>query len=226
MAAGLDRLIEKSLPRYRTAAEFVAETLRNAITSGTIGASEPLRQEELAARFGVSRMPVRDALRRLQAEGLVAYHPHRGAFVADLGREDVGEIFQLRFLLEAEALRLSIPALTRGQLDRANAILDEIDAESDVAHWGALNLRFHMALYAACGSRRLLEVIEQQYPAADRHVRVLLSHLRYREASQEEHRQLLALCRRGDIASAVALLKDHFEAARSRLARFFARGGS
>src|SRR5262249_996592 len=102
----------------------------------------------------------------------------------------------------------------------------EIDAEPEIARWGTLNLRFHMALYSACGSRRLLELIEQQYPAADRHVRVLLSHLQYREASQEEHRRLLALCRQGDIPRAGALLKDHFEAARSRLAGFLARGRS
>jgi DNA-binding GntR family transcriptional regulator len=223
---GLDGFIRDAKPRYPTAADFVVATLREAIASGAIERNDALRQEELAARFGVSRMPVRDALRRLEAEGLVAYHPRRGAFVADLGREDAGEIFWLRGLLEGEALRLSIPRLTPAALDEAAAVLDEIDREDDVARWGALNLRFHMALYSACGSRRLLDLIESQYPAADRHVRVLLSHLQYREASQAEHRALLACCRAGQVEQALALLGDHLGAARTRLMQFLERGDS
>ena len=221
---GLDGFIRSSKPRYTTAADFVAATLREAIASGAIKRNDALRQEELAARFGVSRMPVRDALRRLEAEGLVAYHPRRGAFVADLKREDAGEVFALRRLLEVEALRLSIFHLTTEALDQAAAALDEIDGEEDVARWGALNLRFHMALYSACGSRRLLDLVEAQYPAADRQVRIILSHLQYREASQAEHRELLHCCRAGEVERAVTLLGHHLEGARTRLMQFLDHG--
>lgn len=223
---GLDGFLREARPRYETAADFVVATLREAISKGAIKHNDPLRQEDLAARFGISRMPVRDALRRLEAEGLVAYHPRRGAFVADLGAEDASEIFRLRGLLEGEALRLSIPHLTPATLDEATSVLDEIDSEEDVARWGALNLRFHLALYSACGSRRLLDLIEAQYPAADRQVRILLSHLQYREASQAEHRALLGCCRVRQVEQALALLADHLEDARTRLMQFLERGES
>lgn len=218
----LSGLIAEALPRYQTAADLVADTLRKAIVNGAIGSNEPLRQEDLAARFGVSRMPVRDALRRLEAEGLVVFHPRRGAFVAGFGLSDVGEIYELRALLEVEALRLSLPTLTGAAFTTAEGTLDEIDGEADISRWGALNLRFHLALYSGCGRKRLLDLIEAHCVAIDRYVRILLSHLDYREESQAEHRHLLALCRRQEIETATRVLRDHLDGARIRLVNFMA----
>ena len=192
-----------------TAADHVADILREAIADGSLKAGTPLRQDELAARFGFSRMPVRDALRLLEAEGIVSIHPTRGAFVARMDAAEIGEIFAIRELIEGEALRLSLPKLTAQRLTEAEALLDRIDIEPDVGRWGALNRAFHLTLYSACGNARLLALIEAQHNAGDRYVRVLLSSLDYRARSQAEHRKLLVACLRHDAKQALAWLERH-----------------
>ncbi|UVK44071.1 GntR family transcriptional regulator [Mesorhizobium sp. AR07] len=193
----------------RTVAEQVANVLREAIASGTLKAGTPLRQDELAEQFGFSRMPIRDALRQLEAEGIVTIHPTKGAHVAGMDSGEISEIYALRELLESEALRLSVPSLAGAKLDEAEQVLDQIDAERDVGRWGALNRAFHLALYDACGNHRLLALIEAHHNAADRYVRILLSNLDYRNRSQSEHRDLLAACRRRNSDKAVSVLKQH-----------------
>jgi DNA-binding GntR family transcriptional regulator len=193
----------------RTVAEQVANVLREAIANGTIKAGTPLRQDELADQFGFSRMPIRDALRQLEAEGIVSIHPTKGAQVARMDSAEISEIYALRELLESEALRLSVPGLAGAKLDEAEQVLDQIDAERNVGRWGALNRAFHLALYDACGNHRLLGLIEAHHNAADRYVRILLSNLDYRTRSQAEHRDLLAACRQRDGKKAVSILSQH-----------------
>ncbi len=195
--------------RPHTAADHVAAIVREAIAKGALPAGAPLRQDQLATRFGLSRMPIRDALRRLEAEGIVWIHPTRGAFVAKMDAAEIREIYAVRELLEVEALRQSIPGLGAAKLDAAAAVLDQIDREPDVGRWGALNCAFHLALYSACGNNRLLGLIEAQHAAADRYVRILLSNLDYRIRSQVEHRELLAICLERDEGRALAQLAQH-----------------
>ncbi len=197
------------MPRTQTVADHVANLLREAISRGSLAAGTALRQDELATRFGFSRMPIRDALRQLEAEGLVSIHPTRGAFVARMEPVEIGEIYALRELLEVEALRLALPGLTAKHLGEAGAVLDRIDAEPDVGRWGALNRAFHLALYSTCGNARLLGLIEAQHNAADRYVRILLSQLDYRARSQSEHRKLLAACRKRDEEQCLLWLRKH-----------------
>jgi len=205
----LDGLSLASPHRPQTAADHVAGILREAIAAGSLKAGTPLRQDELAARFGFSRMPVRDALRLLEAEGIVSIHPTRGAFVAKMDPREIAEIYAIRELLEAEALRLSVPSLSEEKVDEAAAVLDQIDREPDVGRWGALNRAFHLALYGACGNARLLALIDAQHGAGDRYVRILLSNHDYRARSQSEHRKLLAACRKHDVERAVSWLAKH-----------------
>jgi len=197
------------MQRPLTVAEQVANVLREAIADGSLAAGTALRQDELAERFGFSRMPIRDALRQLDAEGLVQIHPTKGAHVAGMDASEIREIFLLRELLESEALRLSLPGIGERKLDEAADVLRRIDSEPDVGRWGALNRVFHLALYSACGNARLLSLIEAHHNAADRYVRILLSNLNYRGRSQAEHHELLAACRKRDAEAAVAVLKQH-----------------
>lgn len=120
----------------RTVAEQVANVLREAIANGTIKAGTPLRQDEVAEQLGFSRMPIRDALRQLEAEGIVSIHPTKGAQVARMDSVEISEIYALRELLESEALRLSVPSLADEKLDEAEQVLDQIDAERNVGRWG------------------------------------------------------------------------------------------
>ncbi|MES0199878.1 GntR family transcriptional regulator [Mesorhizobium sp. M0011] len=209
----------------RTVAEQVANVLREAIANGTIKAGTSLRQDELAEHFGFSRMPIRDALRQLEAEGIVSIHPTKGAHVARMDGAEISEIYAIRELLECEALRLSLPDLAGAKLDEAEQVLDQIDAERNVGRWGGLNRAFHLALYDACGNHRLLGLIEAHHNAADRYVRILLSNLDYRSRSQTEHRELLAACRRRDGDRAISILRKHLREGSETLVRAIREDG-
>src|SRR5579863_1559271 len=207
----MDRLNITATARPQTVADQVAAILRESIADGSLKSGAPLRQDELAQRFGFSRMPIRDALRLLEAEGVVAIHPTRGAFVATMDATEIKEIYAVRELLEVEALRLACPRLSDKALKEAALTLDQIDAEPDVGRWGALNKVFHLALYGACGNARLLGLIEAQHNSADRYVRILLSNLDYRARSQSEHRKILAACRARDEERAAIWLRKHLQ---------------
>lgn len=196
--------------RPQTAADGVTAILREAIATGTLAPGAALRQDELAKEFGVSRMPVRDALRYLEAEGLVAIHPTRGAVVAAMNATDITELYALRELLEVEALKLSMQKQNPDSLRLAAGLIEQLDRETDVGRWGQLNREFHLALYRDCGNRRLLDLIDAQHTASDRYVRIVLSNLDYRERSQDEHRAVLFSCMQGDEAAAIGHLTRHF----------------
>ena len=215
----------ESVQGPRTVAEQVANVLREAIANGSFEAGTPLRQDDLAEQFGFSRMPIRDALRQLETEGIVSIHPTKGAHVARMDSAEISEIYALRELLESEALRLSIPNLAGAKLDEAEQVFGQIDAERNVGRWGALNRAFHLALYDGCGNHRLLDLIEAHHNAADRYVRILLSNLDYRNRSQMEHRDLLAACRRRDGAKAVSILKQHLREGSKTLVNAIKRDG-
>ncbi|MBV8650408.1 MAG: GntR family transcriptional regulator [Alphaproteobacteria bacterium] len=205
----LKELIEQARPRYRTATAFVAETLRSAILKGALDEGAALRQDDLAATFGVSRMPIREALRQLEAEGLVDFQPHKGAIVALLPRDEIWEVYEMRVMAETFALRLSLPHLTVVMLDRAAALLEEAEGEPDVTRWGILNRQFHLTLLSGAPRKRLTALIDQLHNAVDRYLRFLLANLDYEQRSQEEHRVILAACRAGDVDGAVEALRQH-----------------
>lgn len=216
----LEALAAAARPRFRTATAFVEQTLREAIVAGTLPGGTPLRQEELAAAFGVSRMPVREALRQLEAQALIDFYPHRGAVVADISAEDAADNAVIRAALEPAALALSLPHLTAEDLARAEDLIAAMDSETDPGRIGQLNLRFHMTLYARAGRPRLLSLIEQHLAAADRYVRFTLAALGRQYLSQDEHRRLIAACAAGDIETARAVLVAHIEAGGRRLQGF------
>ncbi|CAO3430539.1 GntR family transcriptional regulator [Azospirillum doebereinerae] len=219
-APDLTALIERNRPRFRTATEFVEAAMREAILSGALPGGAPLRQEELATAFGVSRMPVREALRQLEARALVEFHPHRGAVVAEISAGDSADIGAIRAALEPAALRLSLPRLSTADLALAEELIAEMDAEADPGRMGELNRRFHMTLYARAGRPRLLALVEQHLAAADRYLRFQFAALGYHPRSQDEHRALLAACRAGDAAAACKAVIEHVTAAEEQLTAF------
>lgn len=212
--------IDRHRPRFRTATEFIEAALRDAILSGALPGGAPLRQEDIAAAFGVSRMPVREALRQLEARALVEFHPHRGAVVTVISASDMADLSAIRTALEPAALRASLPNLTPADLDLAAELVAEMDTETDAGRMGELNRRFHMTLYARCGLPRLLALVEQHLAAVDRTLRFQFAALDYAEPSQDEHHALLAACRAGDADTACRLVTEHVERARATLERF------
>jgi len=208
---GIEDIATDVAGQYRTTQDMVAGGLRGAILGGVLAGGDPLRQEELADRFGVSRIPVREALRQLEGEGLVEFYPHRGAVVTSLSYLEVQEITEIRVSIEPLALRRAAPLMTGDDLDRAEEILDRIDAERDLrSSWGELNWRFHEALFTPAGRPRLLSLIKAQHIAFERYIRFHLSLADY-DKPQAEHRELLELCRRGELRQAEPLLVRHIE---------------
>src|SRR3954469_17050465 len=125
--------------RRQTISSMTVEALRERILRGDYPEGEPLRQDALADELGVSRIPVREALRQLEAEGLVTFSPHRGAVVSSLSLAEIEELFELRAQIECDLIRRAIPNMTKDQLDRATDVLDEFqDALSagEATRWG------------------------------------------------------------------------------------------
>lgn len=216
----LAELVIPELKNFKTAPTLVAQALRKAILKGVIKGGQVLRQEELAAAFGVSRIPVREAFRQLEAEGLIKLYPHRGAVVNSLSALEVQELFEIRLPLETTALRLAIPNLTAADIQKATAILALADQEPANGRWGELNWEFHAALYAAARRPRLLAMLVNLQQNVDRYMRLVLTGLAYQAHSQAEHYRLLEACRNKEVEKAVTLLAAHIEAAGKRLVEY------
>ncbi|WP_425964355.1 GntR family transcriptional regulator [Rhizobium nepotum] len=122
--------------------------LRAAIIAGELEEGSPLRQDEIAERFGTSRIPVREALRQLESEGLVSFQRNKGVIVRGFSIDDVLEMLEIRIALECRALKLAIPDMAVEDFDAAEAILNEYDQSPDHSKWGELNWRFHWALHS------------------------------------------------------------------------------
>ena len=195
-----------------TTADAVAAALRQALHQGRWPPGAALRQEDLAAEFGVSRIPVREALGKLQAEGLVVVEPNRGAFVASLSRAEVDEIFDLRVLLECDALRHAIPQHTPRTLRQLQALQAELDAEDEPSLWMATDAAFHQVLYAPSARGKTLEMIALLRASVTRLYRAHLTPDTRRRGWRDEHHALLKAVGAGQVDKAVAALTRHLRA--------------
>lgn len=198
--------------KHRTMAAAIAERLRAAVLDGSYPSGTPLRQDALAAEFAVSRIPVREALFQLEAEGLIEIVPHKGAIVTGLSRAEVDDVFALRGLLEARLLAGSIPRLTEEDfaiLDATQAAFARTIRERDRGRWGELNAKLHMALYARADMPRTLAVVANLLTTSERYTRLQLSSKASLERAQREHAELIALARERKARAACRLLADH-----------------
>lgn len=191
----------------------VADELRRDILSGTWPSGASLRQEHLARHLGVSRIPVRDALTVLQAEGLVAMVPHKGAIVAPLSLTTVEEAFAMRIALEPVALRSAFDRLSQSDLGAAADALEEEQGATTDYDRAQANWRFHHSLYRAAPYPFLLATLKALHQTANRYLIMGQSTRLRSEASANEHRVLLAACRAGHLAEAISTLDAHLQAA-------------
>ncbi|MGY1950218.1 GntR family transcriptional regulator [Pseudomonas pergaminensis] len=191
------------------ARSVIEETLRNAILDGRLPCGTAMRQQELASLFGVSRMPVREALRQLEAQSLLHVVTHKGAVVAPLIEDNSAETYELRMLLESEALRLSIPLLTEADIAEADAIIVALEQEKDYSEIGRLNRLFHMALYGKAPNQRLLNLVAHGLNEEERFLRYNLEAMGLGETSQEDHRELLNLVAQKKTQESILTLRNH-----------------
>lgn len=198
-------------------ADAVADSLRELILDGTLGVGLQLRQEDLAKRFGVSRIPVREALGRLQAEGLVEHFANRGSIVAGRSVADLLETLDIRIALETRALRLAMPNLTTGDFKAAREVMRLYDESESPRQWTELNLEFHLTLYRPCGRPRLVRMIEELVRGINIHLRQHISNTVGRRNPQAEHKDILKACMAGDADRAVELTELHIEHTKASL---------
>jgi DNA-binding GntR family transcriptional regulator len=168
--------------------------------------------EEIAARFDVSTMPVREALHDLEAEGVVTVFPHRGAIVTRLSADELQDIYEMRAILEEMATRLAVPFLTEEILAELTSLVEQIENHrGDVATLVRLNHQLHNTLYAASGRRHLCEInlILRYRSQHYLHIFTVESESGHLPKTQQEHRAILDACKRGDAEQAAALMYEH-----------------
>ena len=213
----------RSVLKRKTVAEAAAEELRMRILSGALQEGAQLRQEILAAELGVSRIPLREALRLLEGEGLVTIVPHRGAVVSVLSPDEIGELFDLRLLIEPDLIRHAVPHMGPDDLREAEFTLAGYKAaleQRDVGAWGRLNTRFHLALYRPAGRPRSVALAQTLLDQTDRYTRMQLLLTEGQLRAQQEHEGLLTACRRGEVEQAGSLLALHIRDAGRSLIEF------
>lgn len=203
--------------------QVIADALRHAILQGRLTSGQPLKQDQIAEQMGVSKIPVREALVQLRAEGLIVFLPNRGFVVSELSPGEVEEIYLMRMALETRALERAIPDLQPADLIRAAGVLEISAIEEDSARWSDLNWEFHSTLYQAARLPRLLGAIEVLHNNVARYLTIYLGSLSARDASQEEHRKLLDACGKQNVALSVRILQRHLSRASDRLVRFLSQ---
>lgn len=209
--------------RRQTVAMLTLEAIREQILRGTFPEGASLRQDALATDLGVSRIPVREALRQLEAEGLVTFSPHVGAVVSSLSLGEIKELFELRALIEADMLHRAVPAITPEELTAAEEILDRYETAlqtRDMAAWGALNWQFHATLYSPANQPLTMGVVQTLHNQSDRYLRMQLALTQGETRAREEHRAILRAAREGEAGLADSLLTAHILGAGRSLLEF------
>jgi DNA-binding GntR family transcriptional regulator len=206
---------------HQAASERIAQHLRDAILSGEIGPGERLRQEDIAARLGASRLPVREALRMLEAEGLTEHEANKGSRVPVLDRHEVDVLYQMRERLEPLALAESLLQLTTEQVQHMEDVQGQIEADVPLPEFLALDRDFHLTSYAGCRTDHLVQTVARLWNATQHYRRAFM------QLSGDdrlwvvncEHRLLLDAVRRQDAVDAERYLCGHIRRTRIELSQ-------
>jgi len=206
--------------------EVVYGHLRDHILSGRYAAGQPLRQEEIARALNVSRVPVREALTRLESEGLVVLRPRRGYMVVALAPEEIQEISDICERLESLAALEATRRRTPEDIEALETILAEMDrlarlaleADDDaLTAWAAKHREFHARLYASSGRKSLCRLISLARDQLEPFIRVEIAMSDYLHHATAEHRRMLDLWKRGAAEEAGALAAEHIKKSCERL---------
>ena len=209
-------MLKKNLTRISNSSTQIAEALSDEILHGNLNPAEKLNQNKLAEQFGVSKIPVREALHRLEADGLITFQANGSATVSTLSLEEAEQIYLMRIALECLLLRHAVPHLRPVDLVKAENAMRLIDHEEDAYNWMRLNWDFHMALYEPADLPYVVQNLEKLYINSTRYF-VLNKLFDYQKRSQDEHLSILEACKGGDVDEASQLLEDHLVASKETL---------
>lgn len=201
----------------RPAAEPIYQALKTAIIQGELLPGSPLRQDEIARAHGISKIPVREALLRLEMDGFVLFRKNRGAIVRELSPRDILNVMDIRVALECKALELAVPNMIAADFAAARAILTDYTGDN-AENWSEMNLRFHRALYEPCDNPELLQMISDLQQRLGAFTRLFVSGTSGLERPQQEHYEILEACEAGDTARAVSILERHIETTKKETA--------
>ena len=206
--------MSEAFRRPPTAQEAVLVELRRFITTGRLRPGQKIIQDALSAQLGVSRVPLREALKILEGEGQVTYAAHRGYFVTELSLSDLIEVYRIREILEAEAVSIAVPQMTAEDIHRLEEAERDVQAAADVADVVAMtsaNRRLHFAILDACALPRLVWLIRLLWDATEVYRSVYYNEAHNREMVDSEHQALVAAVKAGDSATALTVLTEHRE---------------
>ncbi len=209
-----------------TAQENVLRAVRQLIATGHLEPGQQVVQDSLAAQLGVSRVPLREALKVLEGEGQVVYSPHRGYFVADLSVDDLTEVYRIRALLEEEALNVGIPLMTDEDVDyilELKAAVETVAESGDVSEISAANRKFHFAMFELSNMPRLVRLIKNLWDATDAYRSVYMANPSNLHQMSLEHDEMFDALVARDIARVVAMQATHRENSVTAVSRVISR---
>jgi DNA-binding GntR family transcriptional regulator len=212
----------------RLLSERIASELRSAVLSGEMRPGTRIRQELLAAQFGASRIPVRDALKQLENEGLVVLAPNRGAWIADVNSEESVEIYKIREAVEPLAIFESVPNLTDADIDSLDATVRELERVTTIEEYIQLDRAFHLRTYARARMSQLLAMIERFWNSTQHFRRTFVNEAFARDGlpfSDPQHLLLMDAIRGRDAEAAQAMIRLHIRRTRLSIQTLDAHGG-
>jgi DNA-binding GntR family transcriptional regulator len=192
--------------------DSVTDRLRRALLAGDIKPGERIKVAELEKSFGVSHIPIREAVRRLEAEGLIVAPPQRAAVAAGVDLEDLSGLYDLRRIVECEVIRRSVDSMTAEQVEDARSALEALEAlaqDHESPRFWELHRDFHWALLEPGATGWIQRVLDQIWLASQRYVRLFVSETVV--DAMRDHRELLAFCEERDGAHAAELLRRHLD---------------
>ena len=202
------------LDAYKPLREVVSETLRQAIKDGILKPGERLMEIQLADELGVSRTPIREAIRKLEQEGFVVMVPRRGTYVADISLKDIAQVFEIRSALEELAAGLAAERITPDELEYLERILVEINDFIDKGQFDKIvdaDIRFHDVLYHASRNTRLVDILHNLREQMLRFRSVSMHYPGRLAATWEEHRQMVENIANHNSTMARKVAKKHME---------------
>ncbi|MBG6160019.1 DNA-binding GntR family transcriptional regulator [Labrenzia sp. EL_159] len=211
------KLTSMDISTTASASSIVFDALRKAIIQGQLEEGEPLRQDEIARLFNTSRIPVREAISRLEEQGLVKTQRYKGAVVAGLSPKETEEIFDLRALVEPEIIKNAVPRMSKEILASAREKCAAFSASDNPMEWGDLNRDFHETLYSASDLKFFREIAHNAIDRVERQIRAQLIMSNGMERAGREHFGIMDACEAGDADLAADLTGEHILGAKKSL---------
>lgn len=222
------RLVPVNLESYKPLRDLVLEALREAIMNGSLQPRERLMEIQLAEELGVSRTPVREALRKLELEGFIVMVPRKGAYVSDLSMKDIADVFEIRAALEGLAAALAAERITEEELETMERhLVEKAEAinQNDIDKLVIVDTKFHETMYKASRNERLSSIISNLREQIQRFRLTSLSVPGRKKDSLDEHRNIVEAIQARDVQLARHLAQEHIENAENVLIESLKKGG-